>query len=63
MTTAVTTPQSRSQTKTRRRTRHELRAAFNQRILTWLSIGIFLFLITFVINMTADLIVRGIRKG
>ncbi len=43
MTTAVTTP-TRSQIKTRRRTRHERRAAFNQRILTWLSIGIFLFL-------------------
>ena len=27
------------------------------------TIGIFLFLITFVINLTADLIVRGIRKG
>ncbi len=27
------------------------------------TIGIFLFLITFVINMTADLIVRGIRRG
>ncbi|MCB1735568.1 MAG: phosphate ABC transporter permease subunit PstC [Gammaproteobacteria bacterium] len=27
------------------------------------TIGIFLFLITFVINMTADLIVRGVRKG
>ncbi len=27
------------------------------------TIGIFLFIITFVINLTADLIVRGIRKG
>jgi phosphate transport system permease protein len=27
------------------------------------TIGIFLFLITFVINLTADLVVRGIRKG
>jgi phosphate transport system permease protein len=27
------------------------------------TIGIFLFAITFVINLTADLIVRGIRKG
>ena len=27
------------------------------------TIGIFLFLITFVINLTADLIVRGIRRG
>jgi phosphate transport system permease protein len=27
------------------------------------TIGIFLFLITFLINMTADLIVRGVRKG
>ena len=27
------------------------------------TIGIFLFVITFVINLTADLIVRGIRKG
>lgn len=27
------------------------------------AIGIFLFLITFLINLTADLIVRGIRKG
>ena len=27
------------------------------------TIGIFLFLITFVINMTADLIVRGVRRG
>jgi phosphate transport system permease protein len=27
------------------------------------TIGIFLFLITFLINLTADLIVRGIRKG
>jgi phosphate transport system permease protein len=27
------------------------------------TIGIFLFLITFVINLSADLIVRGIRKG
>jgi phosphate transport system permease protein len=27
------------------------------------TIGIFLFLITFLINMTADFIVRGIRKG
>ena len=27
------------------------------------TIGIFLFLITFIINLTADLIVRGIRKG
>ena len=43
MTTAVTTP-TRPPTKTRRRTRHERRAAFNQHILTWLSIGIFLFL-------------------
>jgi spermidine/putrescine transport system permease protein len=43
MTTAVA-PRSPAATKTRRRTRHEMRAAFNQRILTWLSIGIFLFL-------------------
>lgn len=43
MTTAVA-PRSQTATKTRRRTRHELRAAFNQRILTWLAIGIFLFL-------------------
>lgn len=28
----------------RRRTRHEIRAAFNKRALTWLAIGIFLFL-------------------
>ena len=42
MTTAVA--QSPTTAKTRRRTRHERRAAFNQRILTWLSIGIFLFL-------------------
>ena len=27
------------------------------------TIGIFLFVITFIINLTADLIVRGIRKG
>ena len=27
------------------------------------TLGIFLFLITFVINLTADLIVRGVRKG
>ncbi len=27
------------------------------------AIGIFLFIITFIINLTADLIVRGIRKG
>jgi phosphate transport system permease protein len=27
------------------------------------TIGIFLFLITFVVNMTADLIVRGVRRG
>ncbi len=27
------------------------------------TIGIFLFLVTFVINLTADLIVRGVRKG
>jgi len=27
------------------------------------TIGIFLFLITFLINLTADLIVRGVRKG
>ncbi len=27
------------------------------------TIGIFLFLITFLINLTADLIIRGIRKG
>ena len=27
------------------------------------TIGIFLFVITFLINLTADLIVRGIRKG
>lgn len=27
------------------------------------AIGIFLFLITFIINLTADLIVRGVRKG
>ncbi len=27
------------------------------------TIGIFLFLVTFIINLTADLIVRGIRKG
>ena len=26
------------------------------------TLGIFLFLITFVINLTADLVVRGIRK-
>jgi spermidine/putrescine transport system permease protein len=43
MTTAVA-PRSQTATKVRRRTRHEIRAAFNQRILTWLSIGIFLFL-------------------
>ncbi len=27
------------------------------------TIGIFLFVITFLINLTADLIVRGIKKG
>jgi phosphate transport system permease protein len=27
------------------------------------TIGIFLFLITFIINMTADLVVRGVRRG
>ena len=27
------------------------------------TLGIFLFLITFIINLTADLIVRGVRKG
>ncbi len=27
------------------------------------TIGIFLFVITFIINLSADLIVRGIRKG
>jgi spermidine/putrescine transport system permease protein len=43
MTTAVA-PRSQAVPKVRRRTRHEIRAAFNQRILTWLSIGIFLFL-------------------
>jgi len=26
-------------------------------------IGIFLFIITFIINLTADLVVRGVRKG
>lgn len=43
MTTAVA-PRSQTAPKVRRRTHHEIRAAFNQRILTWLSIGIFLFL-------------------
>ena len=42
MTTAVA--QSSTTSKARHRTRHERHAAFNQRILTWLSIGIFLFL-------------------
>jgi len=27
------------------------------------TIGIFLFIITFLINLTADLIVRGVRRG
>ena len=27
------------------------------------AIGIFLFIITFIINLTADLIVRGVREG
>ena len=27
------------------------------------TIGIFLFIVTFLINMTADLVVRGVRKG
>jgi len=27
------------------------------------TIGIFLFLITFIINLLADLVVRGVRKG
>jgi phosphate transport system permease protein len=27
------------------------------------TIGIFLFIITFIINLTADLVVRGVRKG
>ena len=27
------------------------------------TIGIFLFIITFIINLSADLIVRGVRKG
>jgi phosphate transport system permease protein len=27
------------------------------------TIGIFLFVITFIINLSADLIVRGVRKG
>ena len=26
------------------------------------TLGIFLFLVTFIINLTADLVVRGIRK-
>ena len=36
-------------------------AGFSNRAL--FTIGIFLFLITFVINLTADLIVRGIKKS
>jgi phosphate transport system permease protein len=27
------------------------------------ALGIFLFLITFVINLTADILVRGVRRG
>jgi len=27
------------------------------------AIGIFLFIITFIINLSADLIVRGVREG
>jgi phosphate transport system permease protein len=27
------------------------------------TIGIFLFVITFIINLAADLVVRGVRKG
>ena len=27
------------------------------------TIGIFLFLVTFLINLAADLVVRGVRKG
>ena len=27
------------------------------------TIGIFLFVVTFIINLSADLIVRGVRKG
>ena len=27
------------------------------------TIGIFLFIITFIINLTADLVVRGVRRG
>ena len=27
------------------------------------TIGILLFIVTFLINLTADLIVRGVRKG
>ena len=41
-TTTATPPQSL--TVPRRLTRHELRTAFNRRVLTWLAIGIFLFL-------------------
>ena len=43
MTTATVNPPS-SRPTSRRLTRDELRAAFNKRILTWLSIGIFVFL-------------------
>ena len=27
------------------------------------TLGIFLFIVTFIINLAADLIVRGVRKG
>ena len=27
------------------------------------TIGIFLFVVTFIINLCADLVVRGVRKG
>ncbi|MCB9430446.1 MAG: ABC transporter permease [Ardenticatenaceae bacterium] len=43
MTTATVNPPG-SRPTSRRLTRDELRAAFNKRILTWLSIGIFVFL-------------------
>jgi spermidine/putrescine transport system permease protein len=44
MTTAAVTRQSGATAVARKRTRHEIRAAFNGHILTWFSMGIFLFL-------------------
>lgn len=42
--TTVTATRTQTVTAPRRLTRHEIRAAFNKRVLSWLAIGIFLFL-------------------